>query len=135
VRSSVPADARVENPCYDEDVKLRIRGNSIRLRLGQSEVQRLNEGQRVEEQTQFGPASKLTYAIEPTARDDISADFANNKVIVRVPRGAIADWATSDQVGINSQQGELKILIEKDFECSDPTESQADAFPNPNKCR
>jgi hypothetical protein len=115
-------------------VKLRIRGNSVRLRLGQSEVQRLNAGERVEEQTQFGPSNKLAYAIEPAATHAISADFVNNCVIVHVPRGAIADWATSDQVGIQSQQGELKILIEKDFECSDTTESQADAFPNPNKC-
>jgi hypothetical protein len=115
-------------------VKLRIRGNSIRLRLGQSEVQRLRAGERVEEHTQFGPTSQFAYTVEPTAHAQISAAFEDRRVIVRVPRNAIADWAGSDQVGLESRQGELKILVEKDFECSNPDESQADAFPNPNKC-
>ena len=94
----------------------------------------MNDGAAVEERTQFSPTSHLAYSIEPTSQNAISAAFEGSRVVVRVPKSLIADWATSDQVGLESRQGELKIVIEKDFECSNPEEPQADAFPNPNKC-
>ena len=119
-------------------MKLRIRGNSIRLRLGQSEVQRLSDGSAVEEHTQFGPSSRLVYSIAPS--DTFAATFNDGRIILRVPRPILRNWATTDQVGIESEQkigdGSLKILIEKDFECTgrrdDP--ERADAYPNPNAC-
>lgn len=90
----------------------------------------------MEEHTQFGPSARLVYAIAPG--DAFAATFNEGQIIVRVPRPVLKNWATSDQVGIEAQQtigdGSLKILIEKDFECSNPSESQADSFPNPNKC-
>ncbi len=104
--------------------------------MGQSEVQRLSDGSAVEEHTQFGPSSRLVYSIAPS--DTFAATFNDGRIILRVPRPILRNWATTDQVGIESEQkigdGSLKILIEKDFECSNPNESQADAFPNPNKC-
>jgi hypothetical protein len=68
----------------------------------------------------------------------VSATFAEGHLIVRVPASTILEWAATDQVGIDALQNtgadtELRILIEKDFECIDaPHEgSQEDAFPNP----
>ena len=118
-------------------MKIRIRGNSVRLRLGQSEVRRLNDGAAVEEHTQFGPSSRLVCSIAPG--DAFSATFDAGQISIHVPRAILRNWATTDQVSIEAhQQSEgappLKVLIEKDFECSNPDESQADAFPNPNKC-
>lgn len=122
-------------------MKLRIRGNSIRLRLGQSEVQRLNREGSVEESTAFGPLRQqsLTYALSlsPAART-IDASFVNGRIEIRVPTSVADQWAASEQVGIEAVQragfeAELRILIEKDFACIDaPTsESQDDAFPHP----
>ncbi len=61
-------------------------------------------------------------------------------MLVRVPIRVIHQWITSDQVSIHAIQhtgegGELRILIEKDFECIDgsPEESQQDAFPHPQR--
>src|SRR5258708_30421446 len=123
-------------------MKLRIKGNSIRLRLGQSEVQRLATDGMVEESTVFGPAEeeRLGYAVYASAEScDISASFADRRIVIRVPLNAIHRWVTTDQVGIHAIQRtggdkELQILIEKDFQCIDivPSESQEDAFPNPN---
>jgi hypothetical protein len=122
-------------------MKLRIKGNSIRLRLGRSEVQRVADGEVIEESTIFGPSKQECFAYALSASPDareVSASFANRRMVVRVPTSMIHQWATTDQVGIQSLQHTgnddgLSILIEKDFECIDaaPGESQEDAFPNP----
>src|SRR5258705_13667310 len=122
-------------------MKMRIKGNSIRLRLGQSEVRRLATEGVVAEFTDFGVScsQRFGYALHVTMEDSFaSARFSDGRVIVRVPAGAIRQWAQTDQIGIRAVQrttdgGELRILIEKDLECIEPAadESQEDAFPNP----
>ena len=121
-------------------MKLRIRGNSIRLRLGQSEVYRLAMNGAVEELTIFGSdeGERLGYEIR-AARDEtvVRASFDGRRIVVHVPAEMIHRWAGSEQVGIYAMQptdqGELAIVIEKDFVCidGDPGESQEDAFANP----
>src|SRR5277367_1219688 len=108
-------------------MKLRIKGNSIRLRLGQSEVRRLAADGIVEESTAFGPSKeqRFSYAIRKSSESpDVSATFANRRVVIYVPGIVIYKWVTTDQVSIqaiqlNGDGGELRILIEKDFECID----------------
>ncbi|MDB5354732.1 MAG: hypothetical protein JWN24_1185 [Phycisphaerales bacterium] len=122
-------------------MKLRIRGNSIRLRLGQSEVRRLLVGGSVEESTAFGPSEQQRFGYSLCVSldlPDVSASFADGRIIVRVPMTMVREWATTDQVSIDAIQpagddGQLRILIEKDFECIDAPrdESQEDAFPHP----
>jgi hypothetical protein len=123
-------------------MKLRIKGNSIRLRLGRSEVMRLAIDGRVEESTAFGPSPKqrFGYALCVSAEDyDVSASFRDGHMVVRVPANVTHQWATTDQVSIHAIQrsggdGELRILIEKDSECIEAAsgESQEDAFPHPH---
>jgi len=123
-------------------MKLRIRANSIRLRLGQSEVRRLASEGIIEESTVFGPGpqQRLVYALCAYAEEEtVTATFAGQCMVVRIPLEMAHLWATTDEVSIRALQRvpdceELRILIEKDFECivvpaSD--ESQEDAFPNP----
>jgi hypothetical protein len=122
-------------------MKLRIRGNSVRLRLGQSEVRRLAEIGVVEESTQFDDSGdqSLLYAVK--SADGIagaSAGFQGGKLLVLLPRDVVARWASSDEVAIAAVQsiGEnasLKILVEKDFECIEAPadEPQDDAFRRP----
>jgi hypothetical protein len=122
-------------------MKLRIKGNSIRLRLGRSEVRRLGIDGIVEESTVFGPSRQECFAYALSASSDVSvvsASFADRRLMIRAPLGMIHQWATTDQVGIQALQRTgnndgLAILIEKDFECIEapPGESQEDAFPNP----
>ena len=122
-------------------MKLRIKGNSIRLRLGQSEVRRLATDGIVEESTVFGPSRHECFAYAICASPEaavVSARFADRRLLIRVPSDMIHEWSTTDQVGISALQRTgnedgLRILIEKDFECIDgpPGESEEDAFPNP----
>jgi len=123
-------------------MKLRIKGNSIRLRLGQSGVRQLDSEGVVAEFTDFGDFNqqRFGYALHAIFDDPtISARFADGRVIVRVPAGAIRQWAQTEQIAIHAVQrttdgSELRILIEKDFECIDASadEPQEDAFPHPD---
>jgi len=122
-------------------MKLRIRGNSVRLRLGQSEVRRLlSEGIVLESTTfDFVHGQRLEYALcAATNLPAMTASFADGRITIRIPVSAMHNWAETDQVGVETTQvgsdgSVLKILVEKDFECIDAPhdESQEDAFPNP----
>ena len=124
-------------------MKLRIRANSIRLRLGRSEVSQMLATGIVLESTTFDPArgQRLEYAVVSAAEcTAVSAAFENGRVLVSVPHDLVVTWGTTDQVGItgtqvNSDGGTLRILVEKDFECIDAPaeESQDDAFPRPEQ--
>lgn len=120
-------------------MKLRIRGDSIRLRLTPSEVKQLAEEGRVEQALRFGPDERFTYAIA-FGGSTLSATLEDRGIEVTVPGEAVRAWAAStDAVGIEGARdlggGEtLRILVEKDVACltERPREDDADAFPNPS---
>lgn len=121
-------------------MKLRIRGNSIRLRLTQSEVEQFGETGNVEEVVEFGPEKAvLSYRLE-TIRDgnSIRAMFEDNSVRILIPEKEAKIWTTSEKIAIEELQPldgdrSLRILIEKDFTCLTERagEDETDAFPNP----
>lgn len=122
-------------------MKLRIKGNSIRFRLLQSEVRRLEASGSISEETRFGTRNDqvLKYSIAVSdGVDDLSAEYSDSQILVLIPETMALDWCSNDQVGIEKSveiDGEttLHVLIEKDFECvgrpDDP--DRADAFPHP----
>ena len=120
-------------------MKLRIKGNSIRLRLLRSEVDRFAAERKISEELGFG-ASALRYSLQMSPEaESIEARFANNEIEVLIPEAAARAWATNGDVGFETQQaignGEtLTIVIEKDFVCIDRPDDpdRDDAFPNPN---
>ena len=119
-------------------MKIRMQGNSMRLRLTQSEVNSLEESGRVEERVNFGP-STLTYALEKMTSGLISARFADNCITVFLSEAKAKEWASTDRTGFENiaptEHGEsLRILVEKDFKCITPRpgEDESDNFENPN---
>ena len=126
-------------------MKLRLRENSIRLRLLQSEVIQLREIGDVSETIVFGinPTDNLTYSLRISAEaSEISAHKTDNQIEIFLPLLTAENWADSTEVGLYSEQevgdlATLKIIIEKDFVCVDrPLDADnADAFPHPKlKC-
>lgn len=120
-------------------MKLRLRGDSLRLRLTQSEVQALSERGLVEETTSFGPgAGAFTYAVaaDLPAGAPLAARFepARGRMEVHAAPDLVRAWASGNDVGFEGQVGPLRVLVEKDFAClkDRPHEDDADAFPNPN---
>ncbi len=121
-------------------MKLRICGDSLRLRLKRREVGRIASGQDVEEQTRFA-GSILTYRLEVSDKADFSATFNDSTIVVRMPKEKMLAWVDTDEVSLFSEQasedsGSLSILIEKDFSCLEPghhraCEDDEDTFPHP----
>jgi hypothetical protein len=116
-------------------MKLRLKGNSIRLRLTQREVEQLASSGIVEEAIQFGPGKRsFTYAIE-VSRDIVAvgAEYENERMRVLLPSSRTQSWASSGEVGIEASDGLLRIVVEKDFACLKPRpgEDELGMFPNP----
>ncbi|MGK6340723.1 DUF7009 family protein [Chryseobacterium sp. DT-3] len=116
-------------------MKIRIKDNSIRFRLTQSEVAKLGEDGIISSFTEFVDRPFI-YSIERTEDKELSAAFIENRIVLKMPVTMIAEWTSTDRVGFEDQAGNVKLLIEKDFVCIDNTlEDQSDNYPNPNlKC-
>ena len=126
-------------------MKLRLRENSIRLRLLQSEVIQLREIGNVSETIIFGinPTDNLTYSLRTLAEArEISAHQTDNQIEIFLPLLIAKNWTDSNEVGLYAEQrigdlATLTIIVEKDFVCVDrPLDADnADAFPHPKmKC-
>ena len=84
-------------------MKLRIQGNSLRLRLSQSEVAQFSKTGFVEDSIQFGAGASFAYTIEsPRALPAPQATYQNHWLRIQVPAPAGQDWFTTDRVGISS---------------------------------
>ena len=66
-------------------MKLRVRGNSLRLRLSRSEVETFDHVGRVEEAVRFGPGAQFVYAMERTPDGALSARLEGALVTVSIP--------------------------------------------------
>jgi len=121
-------------------VKLRIRDNSVRLRLTRGEVDSLRLQGVVAATTGFPGGREFQYRVESSpAIVNPAAFFSENTISIRLPETAVLAWATSEQVSLPGEQvlddgAKLNILVEKDFACLAPREGEdeADMFPHPD---
>jgi hypothetical protein len=116
-------------------MKLRLQGNSVRLRLTRSEVARLRETGLMEESVDFGAGAALAYRLqtrlEPGAMETA---YRQGILTVSISKEAAQSWAGSEEVGLYSQFGALAISVEKDFRClTRPGDDERDAYPHPGQ--
>jgi hypothetical protein len=124
-------------------MKLRIKGNSVRLRLDRRDLARLLETGGVEEGLRFGPGCERTFTysveLESVPHNRPSVDYIAGCLVVKINRDDASAWQQTDLVGFDHQQevegGVVRVIVEKDFACVDrPAGEEADdefAFPNP----
>jgi len=121
-------------------MKLRIKGNSVRLRLTRSEVAKLLAIGHIEETIHFSPQeqSRLTYSLR--VKPDLSSAtlrYQPPEIAVVLPTKEATTWAKDNQVGIYATVdlglcGILDLLVEKDFACLDGSDADnLDTFENP----
>jgi hypothetical protein len=122
-------------------MKLRLRGNSLRLRLTQTEVISLRDTGGWRTSTALGPdgGAGLAYAVEAVAAGPVGVSLGQESgglsVVVQWPAAEVRRWADSASVGMYHETAwGLKIAVEKDFRCLDPSrdEDESDNFENPN---
>ena len=120
-------------------MKLRIKGDSLRLRITPSEMTRLLQAGRIEETVHFGmdEAASLTYGLEASSQAAaLSVRAESRSVTVMVPADQLRRWAASSDEGLYGQvktaHGALQLSVEKDFACLDKSDAENhDTFPNP----
>lgn len=123
-------------------MKLRIRGNSLRLRVSRTEFLQIAEQGSAEDTIRFAPGTEWRYGIVVKPGGDVAAQFAANSLRVVLPKARVEQWLDDREVGIEGQQpignGEtLRILVEKDYTCLAPRagEDDADLFVNPQQAK
>jgi len=122
-------------------MKLRIKGNSLRLRLTPSEVQLLLRDGVIREHVQLtpDPNDRLTYAvISSLSGPKTTVTYQSGEITVHAPEIELRAWAGSEDIGVYAgvalgDDRLLSVAIEKDFACLDRSDAEnEDTFPNPN---
>ncbi len=121
-------------------MKIRIRDNSIRLRLTRSEIEAIRDNGEITSNTGFPGGRQFSYTLESSpASVNPAAFYSDNEIRVRLPETQVLAWTTTDQVSIEGEQllddGEkLWILVEKDFACLEPRpgEDESDMHQHPD---
>ena len=126
-------------------MKLRIRGNSIRVRMDRRDLSELLERGHTGDEICFGPGRDraLSYAVRigsaPRSRPQV--EYSAGRLLVTIDPVDAEKWRRTDDVGFDHVQvGEgdtvVRVLLEKDFACVDrPAGEEPDdafAFPNPS---
>ena len=112
-------------------MKIRIKGNSLRYRLTKSDMYRLSNEGYLEDKTNFGD-KQLVYVIQKTNDKELSAFFNENVICLQVPGKMVNELDSTNRTGFEGKQGDLYLLVEKDFTCLDNVdEDQSDNYPNP----
>lgn len=115
-------------------MKLRISGDSIRLRLSITDVHSLVHRGSVIEICHIGNGI-LTYQISQTHEIKLHASHSDGIIDVKIPKEWLTNWDIEERVGFDGHDSNgLYILIEKDFQCMKPhlQEDETDLYVNPN---
>jgi hypothetical protein len=120
-------------------MKVRIKGNSIRFRLKEPEVNSFGEAGIITESIQFAPGEMkmLKFTIEKYSGKEFKSVFENNEIKINVPDLIADQWMKTSQVSINEKillkdDLTLTLLIEKDFACLDrSSDDNEGTYPNP----
>ncbi|WP_339842095.1 hypothetical protein [uncultured Maribacter sp.] len=118
-------------------MKIRIKGDSIRFRLTQTEVKALSKNGKIYDSTNFAN-QKFNYGVVLNKTiNHLGIRFENNTIILEMPELNGKSWYKNDIITFDhtfktSNENELFLLLEKDFTCLDNTsEDQSDNYPNP----
>ena len=121
-------------------MKLRIKGNSLRLRVSRSELARFQAGERIEETIHFtaAPDATLTYALESASNPPpVTVRYGSREVTVVLSQDQARIWGAQSEIGVYTtldmgSAGSLEVAVEKDFACLDRSdEENGDTFVNP----
>jgi len=114
-------------------MKIRINGNTIRMRLSPNEVRELVKSGSVTDTCAF-PTGNFTYGIRSTQATEIDATFVDGYIAVLVPEKLLIDWDINEVVGFeHTTKTGTFMLIEKDFKCLQPRkhENESHLYENP----
>lgn len=120
-------------------MKLRIKGDTLRLRLSRAEAEIFARDGSVSDAIHFPGGGRLVYALGRTNGAAAAVRFDGAAVRVELPAADAAAWLATDegfQAALPLDSGQtLNILIEKDLQCLHRREGEdeSDLYPNPGR--
>lgn len=120
-------------------MKLRIHGDSLRLRLNRSDVEQFRTSGVCAAALRFDSNSQLAYTLETSSQlTAMEVRYLQDCIRVLLPLDMAQEWAGSDRISLSLNRTGASgpsLLIEKDFQCLHRDETNPaddmDAFPNP----
>lgn len=122
-------------------MKLRIHGNSLRIRVTRSELEGLQRDGSLEDRLTLAADAALRYRLELSESGPLRAALADNRLTIFLPSASADTWFAETSVSVEGSQQtgseNLQLLVEKDFQCLVPREDedQSDYFANPANIR
>ncbi len=121
-------------------MKLRLKENTLRIRLSMNEVETLVGTSKISSRTTFPGSNFLETKISLKEILQAQVYFENGCIDIALPQNMVHEWQINDQVGFQwsvslDDGNQLSMLIEKDFRCltGRPGEDEAGLYPNPNE--
>lgn len=121
-------------------MKLRLKDNTVRIRLSVTEVDALIMRGQISATTDFPGQSRLTTEIVLEDVISVEASFQNSKITICIPSHMLTGWNVDNQVGYQWQislgnDDFLDLFLEKDFRCltERPGEDESTLYPNPRE--
>lgn len=117
-------------------MKLRINGNSIRIRVTQAEFQAFMDYGSVADILEI-PEQPISYALEKCGEKEMNVSRLGDSIRVGLPDDKVREWRSEDCTGFTHIQNvgnkAIKIIVEKELKCPTPEDCKADpdAFPRP----
>jgi hypothetical protein len=104
-------------------MKLRIHGDSMRVRATHAEVLELAARGTVESKVHLSAERALVYRLSVTQQAAMGVRFIDDVIDIQLPEDAAREWCRSDLVSLKGTQSfagaELRIVVEKDFDSHD----------------
>lgn len=120
-------------------MKLRIRDNSLRLRITQTELKTFAAEKQVKCTTNFPDGEQMNYTLRWSDDETYDARFEGGNVLATVAHSAGKKWLDDGEVSIDqdlhlTDGSSFRLLVEKDFQCltERKEEDESDMFVNPN---
>jgi hypothetical protein len=120
-------------------MKLRIHGNSIRLRLNRREVAQFAANGCLEEAFEWGtgPEDRRVYGLEASQSAlDVGVRVSGRATIIILPTALAQVWSSTDRIEVTANvrlnaDKLLSILVEKEFRRLHGVNNDPDLYPNP----
>lgn len=117
-------------------MKLRIQGDSLRLRLTPPEVARFAATGAAHDAMHVAPGARLAYGLRATRGRTLGIEMTGAVLTVLVPEGWADAWAAGERAGfegaVDAGDGRTLVLrVETDRACLHRRAGDADAFPPP----
>jgi hypothetical protein len=121
-------------------MKLRLKENTLRIRLSRDDVDTLIGSGEVCSETLLPNNKKFCYGVR-LIDGPVRVDYVDGGLWLGVLREEIKNWNNNDRVGfnwsipVNEEPVSLQVLLEKDFQCLTERkgEDESKLYANPNQ--